>query len=199
MHRRTCLALSAAAALALPSVVAAAEPGAITLSVDFSRDSGAVTPRTGFLGGLRDAIPDEAVRPLHPALFRIGHQFVNRIAGGLPAAVDRVHALGARYKLVMSDLVKSDHEDRARYEADVKKLVAQVGPERARRIIWEPVNEPDISHKPIRKYYDLYASAFKALREADPKAQICGPGFAYPAYDKYHPSAYSLYSSGILG
>ena len=55
----------------------------------------------------------------------------------------------------------------------------------SRRIIWEPVNEPDISYKPIAGYYELYAHAFKALREAEPQAQICGPGFAFPSYDKY--------------
>ncbi len=155
-----------------------------TFTVDFSRDLGKTLPRTGFLGGLRDGIPDSTVEPLHPSLWRIGHQFRGRVAGGLTAAVDRVERLGARYKLVMSDLIRSDHDDWARYEADVKKLVSQVG-DRAPRIIWEPVNEPDISHKPIGKYYDLYARAFKALREVDPKLEICGPGFAFPGCEKY--------------
>jgi hypothetical protein len=155
-----------------------------TFVVDFSKEAGKTLPRTGFLGGLRDGIPDAVIEPLHPALWRIGHQFRGRIAGGLQAAVDRVEKLGARYKLVMSDLIKSDHDDWPRYEADVKKLVGEVGG-RAGRIIWEPVNEPDCSHKPIQKYYDLYAHAFKALREADPKLEICGPGFAFPSHDKY--------------
>ncbi|MBN2473145.1 MAG: hypothetical protein JXB62_00955 [Pirellulales bacterium] len=118
------------------------------------------------------------------SLWRIGHQFRGRIGQGLSAAVDRVESLGSAYKLVMSDLIRSQPTNWAVYEADVKKLVEQVG-DRSGTIIWEPVNEPDISHKPIEKYYELYAHAFKALREADPKAQICGPGFAYPAYDKY--------------
>jgi hypothetical protein len=178
---RTVIALLALLS-ARPGPAAEQEPR--TMTVDFSRDAGRSAPRVGFLGGLRDALPDATVQPLHPSLFRIGHQYVNRIAGGLPAAVDRVDSLGAKYKLVMSDLIKSDHEDWPRYEADVRKLVGQTGP-RAPRIIWEPVNEPDISHKPIRKYYDLYAHAFKALREADPKLEICGPGFAFPSYDKY--------------
>jgi len=173
------LAWAAAVALA-----AGQAPPPRTFVVDFSKEAGKTLPRTGFLGGLRDGIPDSTVEPLHPALWRIGHQFRGRIAGGLPAAVDRVEKLGARYKLVMSDLIRSDHEDWPRYEADVKKLVAEVG-SRAPRIIWEPVNEPDISHKPIRKYYDLYARAFKALREADPKLEICGPGFAFPGHEKY--------------
>ncbi len=160
-----------------------AAPPARTFVVDFSKDGGKTLPRTGFLGGLRDGIPDATIGPLHPSLWRIGHQFRGRIAGGLTVAVDRVEKLGARYKLVMSDLIRSNHEEWPRYEADVRKLVSEVG-DRARRIIWEPVNEPDISHKPIQKYYDLYVHAFKALREADPKLEICGPGFAFPSYEK---------------
>ena len=66
----------------------------------------------------------------------------------------------------------------------MKSLVAQVGGQ-SRRIIWEPANEPDVSHKPITGYYEVYAHAFKALREADPQAQICGPSFAFPSYTKY--------------
>lgn len=84
-----------------------AVPPPRTFTVDFSRDAGTTLPRTGFLGGLRDGIPDAVVEPLHPALWRIGHQFRGRIAGGLTAAVDRVERLGARYKLVMSDLIRS--------------------------------------------------------------------------------------------
>ncbi len=49
------------------------------------------------------------------------------MAGGLPAAIDRVEKLGATYKLVMSDLINSQPKDWPAYEADVKKLVAQVG------------------------------------------------------------------------
>jgi hypothetical protein len=52
-------------------------------------------------------------------------------------------------------------------------------------VIWEVSNEPDTSYKPIDKYYELYAHAFKALREANPKTQVCGPSFAFPSYDKY--------------
>lgn len=163
---------------------AAAEENGKTLTIDFAAEAGPVSPRVGFLGGLRDSTPDEILRPLNISLWRVGHQYRGRIAEGLPAAIDRVESLGGVYKLVMSDLIRSQPTDWAVYEADVKKLVEQVG-NRSGTIIWEPVNEPDISHKPIEKYYELYAHAFKALREADPKAQICGPGFAYPSYDKY--------------
>jgi hypothetical protein len=171
-------------ALLTPRPLPTAEPEARCFTINFSADAGQLTPRIGFLGGLRDSLQDETILPLHPTLWRIGHQFRGRIAGGLPAAIDRVEKLGAKYKLVMSDLIPSNHEDWSRYEKDVKNLVGQTGP-RAPGIIWEPVNEPDISHKPIRKYYDLYAHAFKALREADPKLEICGPGFAFPGFDKY--------------
>ncbi|MCX7045545.1 MAG: hypothetical protein NTX50_08695 [Candidatus Sumerlaeota bacterium] len=174
-------------AMALFNAVAgfAAEPaGQRILTIDFSREAGVARPSVGFLGGLRDSMPDELIRPLHPTLWRIGHQFRGRIAKGLPGAIDRVESLGAVYKLVMSDLIGAKPADFAKYEADVKKLVAETGT-RASRIIWEPVNEPDISHKPIEKYYELYEHAFKALREAEPQAQICGPSFAYPSYDKY--------------
>ncbi len=170
--------------LMLASAMApAAESESATLTIDFAAEAGVVNPCTGFLGGLRDDTPDDLLRPLNIALWRIGHQFRGRIAGGLPAATDRVQGLGAKYKLVMSDLINSQPKDWAVYEADVKKVVAQVG-ERAGKIIWEPVNEPDISHKPIDRYYELYAHAFRALRAADPQAQICGPGFAFPNYDK---------------
>ncbi len=155
-----------------------------TLTVDFNREAGSVQPRIGFLGGLRDQTPDDLLRPLHPSLWRIGHQFRGRIGNGLTGAIDRVESLGACYKLVMSDLIASQPVDFARYEAEVKKLAAQIGP-RAGRVIWEPVNEPDCSHKPIEKYYELYAHAFKALREVEPQALLCGPGFAFPSYDKY--------------
>ena len=170
------------AALAMPR--ANAQEPAKTIVIDFGRELGRVEPRTGFLGGLRDATPDALIQPLHPALWRIGHQFRGRIATGLPGAIDRVQQLGAAYKLVMSDLIGDKPKDYAAYEIAVKKLVAQVGTN-ASRIIWEPVNEPDVSHKPITGYYELYAHAFKALREADPQAQICGPGFAFPNYTKY--------------
>lgn len=155
-----------------------------TIVIDFSRELGRVEPRTGFLGGLRDGTPDAIIQPLHPALWRIGHQFRGRIAKGLPGAIERVQEFGATYKLVMSDLIGDKPKDYAAYELAVKKLVAQVGTNSS-RIIWEPVNEPDISHKPITGYYELYAHAFKALREADPQTQICGPGFAFPSYGKY--------------
>jgi hypothetical protein len=142
----------------------------------------------GFLGGLRDSIPDSLIQPLHPTLWRIGHQFRGRIAGGLPSAIDRVEKLGARYKLVMSDLMTSNSKDWekmdwAKYDADIERLVKEVG-DRAGRIIWEPVNEPDISHKPIERYYELYARAFRALRKSDARLEICGPGFAFPSYEK---------------
>jgi len=155
-----------------------------TLVIDFGRELGRVEPRTGFLGGLRDATPDSLIAPLHPALWRIGHQFRGRIAQGLPGAIDRVTQLGATYKLVMSDLLGDHPKDFAAYEAAVKKLVAQVGA-RSQPVIWEPVNEPDVSHKTIAGYYEIYAHAFQALRAADPQAQICGPGFAFPNYTKY--------------
>ncbi len=170
-------------AATLASLPAWAQP-AREVTVDAAIERGEVRPLTGFLGGLRDGTPEELLQPLNIGLWRIGHQFRGRIAGGLTAAVDRVEALGAKYKLVMSDLIGSKPTDWAVYEADVKKLVAQVGP-RAKTIIWEPVNEPDISHKPIDTYYELYAHAFRALREAEPEAQICGPGFAFPNYDRY--------------
>ena len=163
---------------------AKAQEPAKTIVIDFSRELGRVEPRIGFLGGLRDATPDAVIQPLHPALWRIGHQFRGRIAKGLPGAIDRVQELGATYKLVMSDLIGDKPKDFVAYEIAVKKLVAQVGA-RSSRVIWEPVNEPDISHKPITGYYEVYAHAFKALREADPQAQICGPGYAFPNYTKY--------------
>ena len=168
----------------------AADTGKTTLVVDFGKELGKVHPRIGFLGGLRDEIPDETIEPLHPSLWRIGHQFRGRVKTGLNGAIDRVQHFGATYKLCMSDLIASQPADWAKYEADVKKLVAETGP-RAKTILWEPVNEPDISYKPIDKYYELYAHAFKALREADKDAQITGPGFAFPSYDKY--SAFLLY------
>jgi hypothetical protein len=178
-----CLVLvSVVVGLAQPT--SAAEGNGRILTIDFAAEGKPVSPRVGFLGGLRDSTPDELLRPLNISLWRIGHQYQGRISQGLPSAIDRVESLGATYKLVMSDLIGSQPTDWAIYEADVKKLVKQVGA-RSGTIIWEPVNEPDISHQPIEKYYELYAHAFKALREADPKAQICGPGFAYPAYDKY--------------
>lgn len=175
-----CCLISVLAALPLW----AADVAPVLISIDYAGDLGKVSPRVGFLGGLRDGTPEELLRPLNISLWRIGHQFRGRVAGGLPAAVDRVEALGASYKLVISDLVKSQPTDWNVYEADVKKLLGQVGP-RAKRIIWEPVNEPDLSHKPIEKYYELYAHAFKALREVDPELQICGPSFAFPSYEKY--------------
>jgi len=158
------------------------------LVIDYAVELGKARPVVGFLGGLRDTIPNSLVKPLHPSLWRIGHQFRGRITGGLPAAIDRVEKLGAKYKLVMSDLITSNHKDWgkmdwAKYQADIQRLVKKVGT-RARRIIWEPVNEPDISHKPIERYYELYAHAFRALRKADPRLEICGPGFAFPSYKK---------------
>ncbi len=179
-------ALNAEVTAIQAQTTAAVEENGRILTIDFAAEGRPVSPRVGFLGGLRDSTPDEILRPLNISLWRIGHQYRGRISQGLPAAVDRVESLGGVYKLVMSDLVHSQPTDWAIYEADAKKLVKQVGA-RSSTIIWEPVNEPDISHKPIEKYYELYAHAFKALREADPKAQICGPGFAYPAYDKYRP------------
>ncbi|MGD0090696.1 MAG: hypothetical protein ABSE73_12320 [Planctomycetota bacterium] len=166
------------------ALVRAVEPEAAVLNVDFGKELGRVSPRTGFLGGLRDELPDELIQPLNPALWRIGHQFRGRIKAGLTGAIARVEKLGATYKLVMSDLIDSKPKDWAKYEADVKKLVADAGAAAA-RVIWEPVNEPDISHKPLEKYYELYGHAFKALREANEGLNICGPSFAFPSYEKY--------------
>jgi hypothetical protein len=152
--------------------------------IDFNAPAGPAHPRIGFLAGLHDDTPDALVEPLHPTLFRIGHQFRGRISGGLPAAIARVQKLGATYKLAMSDLVQSHPKDWGVYEADVKKLVAQTG-DAADSIIWEVANEPDESYKPIESYYELYAHAFAALRAVRPGAQICGPSFAFPSYEKY--------------
>ena len=184
MCKRFWVTLLLAASTGLVGTHATAAAPARVIVVDFGQEQGRVEPRTGFLGGLRDATPDAVIEPLHPALWRIGHQFRGRIATGLPGAIARVEHLGATYKLVMSDLIGiAKSGDYAAYEAAVKKLVAEVGAP-ARRVIWEPANEPDISFKPIAGYYELYAHAFKALREAEPQAQICGPGFAFPNYDK---------------
>jgi len=144
------------------------------------------------LGGLRDEFPDELIQPLNPALWRIGHQFRGRIKAGLMGAIARVEKLGARYKLVISDLISSvpprgkewQDGDWAKYTTSLKKLVAEVGPSAA-DVIWEPVNEPDIAFKPLEKYYELYGRAFTALREAGKDLDICGPGFAFPSYEKY--------------
>jgi len=187
------LSLCAFILLGIGTLLSAGEaaPGDATLRVDFGKENGAVYPRTGFLGGLRDEHPDGLIQPLHPTLWRIGHQFRGRIKSGLTGAITRVNKLGAKYKLVMSDLIKSwptkgkdwDDFDWNKYDADVKKLVAEVG-ELAPSVIWEPVNEPDCNTKPIEKYYELYVHAFKALREANPALQICGPGLAFPSYEK---------------
>jgi hypothetical protein len=169
----------------LPTALHAADADdSRTIVIDFAKMLGKSSPRVGFLGGLRDETPDALVDPLHPTLWRIGHQFRRRIAAGLPAAIARVQKFGATYKLVMSDLINSRPKDYAVYEADVRKLVGQTG-DAATSVIWEVSNEPDTSYKPIDKYYELYAHAFKALREANPKTQICGPSFAFPSYDKY--------------
>ena len=141
----------------------------------------------GFLGGLRDETPDELIFPLHPSLWRIGHQFNGRIAGKLPAAVARVQKFGASYKLVMSDLIGNGPKpgrEWSDYEADVKSLVKRAG-DGAEAVLWEPENEPDAGHKDIAAYYELYAHAFKALREVNKDLAITGPGFAYPSYVKY--------------
>lgn len=169
--------------LATPGTGLSQEP---TLKIDFSNlaESPKVNPRIGFLGGLRDETSDAQVQDLHPALFRIGHQFRGRIKEGLNKAIERVEGFGAKYKLVMSDLIDSQPKDWDKYEADVKKLVLSTGAH-AKTILWEPVNEPDVSYKPIDKYYELYGHAFKALREAEKEAQICGPSFAFPDYKKY--------------
>jgi len=94
--------------------VSAAEP-ARTLTIDFGQEQGRVEPRIGFLGGLRDGTPDALIQPLHPALWRIGHQFRGRIAAGLPGAIARGEGLGATYKLVMSDLIGDKPKDFADY------------------------------------------------------------------------------------
>jgi len=177
---------------AVSLVAGEAERQPVTLSVDFGADAGKVSPRAGFLGGLRDELPDELIQPLNPSLWRIGHQFRGRIKAGLTGAIARVEKLGAKYKLVMSDLIPSGPTmgrdwpdfDWHVYEENVKKLVGQAGLSAA-SVIWEPVNEPDISHKPLDKYYELYGHAFKALREANSSLEICGPGFAFPSYEKY--------------
>ena len=65
--------LAAHAGWGLPRL-AAAEP-ARTLTIDFGQELGRVEPRIGFLGGLRDGTPAALIQPLHPALWRIGHQF----------------------------------------------------------------------------------------------------------------------------
>ena len=186
MNRTAILFVAAAIALAGRCWPRRQETPSQTLVVHFNQSLGPVKPRIGFLGGLRDSLPDDLIQPLRPSLWRIGHQFRGRIAGDLIGAVERVEKLGATYKLVMSDLIDSKPKDWAKYEADVQKLVAKVQ-SHARTIIWEPVNEPDISHKPIEKYYELYAHAFSALRQADPNTMICGPGFAFPSYEKYRP------------
>ena len=171
----------------LPVAAASSDDAPRSFVVDFGKDLGKESPRVGFLGGLRDDTPDELIAPLHPSLWRIGHQFNGRIAGKLPGAVERVHKLGAIYKLVMSDLIgtgpKPGH-DWPSYEDEVKGLVKRVG-DSAAAILWEPENEPDAGHKDIAAYFELYGHAFKALREANKELAITGPSFAFPSYTKY--------------
>ena len=157
-----------------------AKEDARVFRVDFAASNGVESPRIGFLGGLRDETPDTLIEPLHPKLWRIGHQFRGRIKAGLPAAIGRVQSLGATYKLVMSDLINSTPTDFDKYEADVKKLVSQTGDDAA-KIIWEPVNEPDTSFKPIDKYYAIYAHAFRPLRRHAPLPAFAGPALHFPA------------------
>ena len=179
MYKRFWITLLLAASAGLAGTRVAAATPARVIVVDFGKEQGRVEPRTGFLGGLRDATPDAIIEPLHPSLWRIGHQFRGRVAAGLPGAIARVEQLGATYKLVMSDLIGvAKSGDYAAYEAAVKKLVAQVA-RPSRRIIWEPVNEPDISYKPIAGYYELYAHAFKAPRGRVPGTDLRA-GFCLP-------------------
>jgi hypothetical protein len=182
-----CLIATLLAASPAPAAIPPSDETPRTFVVDFGKSLGKESPRVGFLGGLRDDTPDELIVPLHPSLWRIGHQFNGRIAGKLPAAVQRVQKLGAKYKLVMSDLIGAAPKpgrDWPAYEDDVKSLVKRAG-DGAADVIWEPENEPDTGHKDIAAYYELYGHAFKALREADKALAITGPSFAFPTYMKY--------------
>lgn len=185
MRHLLAILLAGFLALSTTRLTQAGDTGkARTFIIDLSKSPGPLSPRIGFLGGLRDDTPDALLEPLHPKLWRIGHQFRGRISGGLTAAISRVQKLGATYKLVMSDLIPSHPKDWTVYESDVMKLVAQVG-DASGSIIWEPANEPDENYKPIETYYELYAHAFAALRAAQPQAQVCGAGYAFPSYEKY--------------
>lgn len=146
-------------------------------------------PKIGFLGGLLPTIPDSVYRELHPAGFRIGHQF--KVGNyELNDAIDRVGKLGAQYKLVMSDLIGVGDKEGKTYEQAIRELVKQVGEKHLLSVIWEPQNEPDQKlylqgDKPIEIYYEIYERCFKTLRSINPKVQIAGPSFASPSYYKY--------------
>jgi len=166
-----------------------------TLSVDFDQELGKVVPLSGFLHGrnlyLDQVFPDALVDPLNPTMWRIGFQFRGKTPQ-LLEAIDYIGKHGAKCKLCFGDLVESHPPegkdwsgfDWAAYEKEVKALVTAVG-DRAESMIWEPQNEPDMLKFPIESDYLLYSHAFKALREANKNLQICGPGFAFPSYEKY--------------
>jgi len=181
------IAVMVAASSASSGAAPPSDDATRSFTVDFGKSLGKESPRVGFLGGLRDETPDELILPLHPSLWRIGHQFNGRIAGKLPGAIGRVQKLGASYKLVMSDLIggtpKPGH-DWAGYEDAVKSLVKRAG-DGANSVLWEPENEPDTGHKDIAAYYELYGHALKALREVNKDLAITGPSFAFPSYKKY--------------
>jgi len=62
-----------AVAVGLAQSIPAAEGNVKTLTIDFAAEGRPVSPRVGFLGGLRDSTPDEILRPLNISLWRIGH------------------------------------------------------------------------------------------------------------------------------
>ncbi|MEI6198044.1 MAG: hypothetical protein WCS42_27325, partial [Verrucomicrobiota bacterium] len=169
------------------------------LTVYFNQEVRTIKPLIGFLGFLkRDQIPAAIIQDHNPTAWRVSWQFPGGVPNGLNATIDKVLSYGAQYKLGIHELVKSyKATNYTKYEADVKALVKAVGQTRAKKIIWEPVNEPDNigaitgpgapkgSAESIALFYEIYKHSFKALREMDPTLQIAGPGFSGATYAKY--------------
>ena len=163
------------AVLALLAATGVASAAAV--SVDFSRPVPARSV-VGLLHGIdMQQPPDAMVTPLAPRWWR----------GDLNSApYDRVHGLGARYIVVLSDLWgypganwygrRPPWEDLSAWSAFVRRLAHA---HRKHELIWDIWNEPDQPYfwnGTRAQFHATYRVAYETLRrELGPRAVITGP------------------------
>ena len=127
----------------------------------------------GFLHSSDATTPgDDRLLPLHPALWRIGYQWMNNR--------DRLASLGIPSVLVLGDSWGSPGvASTEKWDAFTRTMIGRAG---KRVFTWDIINEPDLSPSKAmpEQYMELFAHSSGILhRQLGPQTLVSGPSISH--------------------
>lgn len=161
-------------------VAAPAPPQPSVVTVDFARRVPGVHSMSGFLHGAGDTAPtDDLVRPLRPALWRIGNQWLT--------LRDRLAKLGIPTVLILADNWGRKMPDAGDEWANF--VGGMVKKANGYTFIWDVLNEPDLAsdysaHRGTpEKFFPIFVQSSQILhQQIGPNALVSGPSTSH--YDR---------------